>query len=205
MTKNPHDKNPLTKPPQTKTPHNKNPLTKTPITKFRQKTRILLFQFFKIITINFKYNKYKYKLLFVWLHNNDNTKSHSSILGKPLNIMNNSTNIYIMFTYFRVHMTVITQLSTSFVAPNDFHDWELVCNIIENVKQLFIELCVIFQAMTHFLETQTTPTLVACTVAMSNCSLSVARNSHVGHLPMAMTHTSTLFEKGECGFSVWIW
>ena len=82
-------------------------------------------------------------------------------------------------------MTVITQLSISFVAPNDLHDWELVCNRIENIKQLFIELSVIFHAMTHFVETQTTiPIGVACAVAMSDFSLSVARNSHVGNLPI---------------------
>ena len=72
-----------------------------------------------------------------------------------------------LLSYFRIHMTVITQLSISFVAPNDLHDWELVCNRIENIKQLFIELSVIFHAMTHFVETQTTiPIGVACAVFM---------------------------------------
>ena len=47
--------------------HMQNPTDKN--SQFRQKARILLFQFFKIITISFKYNKNKYKLLFVWLHN----------------------------------------------------------------------------------------------------------------------------------------
>ena len=77
-----------------------------------------------------------------------------------------------MYTY----MTIITQLSASFVAPNDFHDLELVCKIIENVKQLFIELSVLFQAMTHFVETQTTRTqFLLGLLAMNDYSLSVAR------------------------------
>ena len=61
-------------------------------------------------------------------------------------------------------------------------DWEWVCNRIENVKQLLIELSVIFQGMTHFLEMQIKQH--QRNSHWLNCSLSVARNSHVGHLPI---------------------